>query len=104
MIATAGFRICGNKGFHVTFANGYTVSVQFGPGNFCENRDEPFDFDAPRKEGWRSMDAEIAAWGPGGGMRVWPGFEGDTVRGWQSADDVLAFMNMIAALPAGEDK
>ncbi len=27
----AGFRITGKKGFHVTFENGWTVSVQFGP-------------------------------------------------------------------------
>lgn len=25
-------------GFHMTFDNGYTVSVQWGPHNYCENR------------------------------------------------------------------
>jgi len=26
-----------NKGFHLTFQNGYTISVQFGRGNYCMN-------------------------------------------------------------------
>jgi hypothetical protein len=30
------FRINDNKGFSITFDNGYTVSVQFGPGNVGE--------------------------------------------------------------------
>jgi len=31
------FRITDNKGFQITFDNGYTVSVQFGPGNYSSN-------------------------------------------------------------------
>ena len=31
------FEVTTGKGFHVTFENGWTVSVQFGPGNFCDN-------------------------------------------------------------------
>lgn len=26
-----------NKGFHMTFANGYTISCQFGARNYCDN-------------------------------------------------------------------
>lgn len=33
------FRITRGKGFHVSFPNGYTVSVQFGPGNYCDHYD-----------------------------------------------------------------
>jgi len=29
--------ITGGKGFHMTFENGLTVSVQFGFGNLCSN-------------------------------------------------------------------
>ena len=32
-----GFAINSGKGFHITFDNGVTVSVQFGGGNYCEN-------------------------------------------------------------------
>jgi hypothetical protein len=31
------FSIRGNKGFQMTFENGYTVSVQFGEHNYCDN-------------------------------------------------------------------
>jgi hypothetical protein len=31
------FKITHKKGFHITFENDYTVSVQFGPGNYCDN-------------------------------------------------------------------
>ncbi len=34
------FRITDKKGFHMTFDNGITVSVQFGEGNYCSNRIE----------------------------------------------------------------
>jgi len=42
------FRAMGNKGFQISFANGNTVSVQWGPSNYCEPTDErgrnaPFD-------------------------------------------------------------
>jgi hypothetical protein len=30
-------KITAGKGFQITFANGYTVSVQWGPGNYCDN-------------------------------------------------------------------
>lgn len=52
------FKITGNKGFHITFPNGWTVSVQFGPGNYCENNDA--DFKLPKaSDSWRSKDAEV---------------------------------------------
>jgi hypothetical protein len=35
------FNICGNKGFHITFSNGITLSTQIGGGNYCNN----YDFD-----------------------------------------------------------
>jgi hypothetical protein len=33
------FTITQNKGFHITFANDITISVQWGPGNYCGNQD-----------------------------------------------------------------
>lgn len=32
------FRAYENKGFQITFANQYTVSVMFGMGNYCEHK------------------------------------------------------------------
>lgn len=27
----------GTRGFHITFENGYTISTQFGQGNYCDS-------------------------------------------------------------------
>lgn len=85
------FDITKGKGFKITFANGWTVSVQFGGLNYCQH------YDAPAGAGYRgpSKDAEIAAWDKDGN---WYDFGGDTVKGYVSADDVLAFMNLIAGM------
>jgi hypothetical protein len=86
------FCITDNKGFQITFANGWTVSVQFGRGNYCENsgayeikRGEPVP---------PSRTAEIAAWDADGN---WHPFEYDTVEGHQTPAQVLEFMNLVAA-------
>ena len=88
------FSITDNRGFQVTYANGWTVSVQFGHGSYCANRDynQPFE----HEEAQESVNAEIAAWDKNG---IWHKFddEGDTVDGWKTPDEVLEFMNMIAA-------
>jgi hypothetical protein len=87
-----GFRICRNKGFHITFENGWTISVQFGPGNYCGNRDLPFSRDYA-EEVPHSSTAEIALIDPEGSFFA---IDGDDVKGWVSPGDVLRFMNMIA--------
>lgn len=83
-----GFRICGAKGFQIKFENGWTASVQFGQGNYCDNR-------SPQQpsEDRESRSAEIAAWDAAG---KWYQFESDEVEGWQSPSQVLEFLNMIA--------
>jgi len=86
-------KITDNKGFHVTFANGWTVSVQFGAGNYCSNRSSGMDFDAFKKPAEPCANAEIAAWDAD---NSWFEFEsGDTVDGWKTPDEVAAFMEMI---------
>ena len=44
------FSISGNRGFQMTFENGYTVSVQFGPGNYCDNYSLPLSYGGETKE------------------------------------------------------
>ena len=69
-----------HNGFHMTFKNGYTMSVQFGKTNYSDGGE---------------TTAEIAAWGPDG---QWLSLgEGDDVRGWCSPDEVLEVMNMVAS-------
>lgn len=90
-----GFRICDQKGFHVTFENGWTVSVQFGGGNYSQNYGHPIG----RGEVPPSNTAEVALIAPDGSM---PDIGGDTVRGWQSPAEVLALMVETAARPAAD--
>ena len=53
------FQITNHKGFRMGFKNGFEISVQWGPGNYCERKDE--DFDKPQEERfWESRTAEIA--------------------------------------------
>mgnify|MGYP003395390047 CR=1 FL=1 len=56
-------KITSHKGFHITFKNGWTASVKFGPGSYSSQHGN-WDFGAPRKVEtfWESYDAEIAAW------------------------------------------
>lgn len=54
------FAICDNKGFHITFGNGVTVSIQFGSGNYCANK-MTFKYQ-PYAEVQKCVDAEVAIW------------------------------------------
>ena len=76
-----------NTGFQMTFANGWTVSVQWGPNNYI----------ADRRCGDKSVNAEIAAWSENDN---WYRFENDTVKGWCKPDEVADFMAMIKAKEA----
>ena len=75
------------SGFYMRFANGWTVSVQFGSHHYC----------SPNKDG-TSPNAEIAAWDQN---NVWHDFGDDQVAGHCAPDDVLTFMNMIAGREGG---
>jgi hypothetical protein len=94
-----GFRITGGKGFHITFPNRWTVSVQFGWGNYCEHHDcEAYPEkcllgEKPQCGANGSVNAEVAAWGPGGELI---NMGDDTVRGWQTPAAILALLNAAA--------
>ena len=87
------FKITGNKGFHITFKNGITVSVQFGGANYCAN--DVSISDTP--ENIQSPDAEVALWNKTGSW-ITKDFkdEGDDVLGYQTAEDVLVALNWAA--------
>ncbi len=91
------FEITANQGFHITFANGWTVSVQFGRGNYCKNHrlTTPFGADVPP-----CPNAEIAAWDRVGHWYQFSDeYEGSQVSGHVKPDEVLAFMNIITSKP-----
>lgn len=84
------FKITRGTGFQMTFENGWTISVQFGYGNYCDNNRHPDGFDfGKNKDIVQSYDAEIAIWNNG----TWYTFEdGDTVKGYCSADEVATWV------------
>ena len=54
-----GFVSTMREGFHMTFENGLTVSVQWGAGNYCDNYC-PEDLDFSFKKDAASNTAEVA--------------------------------------------
>jgi hypothetical protein len=89
------FEITMNKGFHMKFANGFSVSVQWGLGNYCANKWGEGRFGEPVPA---CPDAEVAAFDPEGNIINLA--TGDQVVGWLTADEVLTFMTAVAALSA----
>lgn len=93
------FRITSGKGFHITFENGYTVSVQWGPGNYCDNHDVRIYPEEPPKLGWESREAETAVWAEDRDLITLPG-DADSVQGYRTPAQVLELLNWAAAQPA----
>lgn len=88
------FKITDGKGFHIKFANGFMMSVQWGSGNYCDNYNA--DVSDQRNVGERgSRDAEIAVFD---NKNEWYPINGNDVTGYLSPDDVLALMVEIAAI------
>lgn len=94
------FKITGGKGFHVRFANGWGVSVQFGPGNYSDNYDMRIRYDDVMAGYNGSTTAECAVLKPGGGLFEHPSFDGDTVVGYVGPERVLELMNWAASQEA----
>jgi len=76
-------------GFHMVFANGNTISVQFGLSNYCEQKHESTG---------ASIDAEIAIWGADG---TWYEFESDTVKGYCTPDEVADWIHFAKTTTIG---
>lgn len=99
------FRITGKKGFHITFENGYTVSVQFGPGNYCDHDDRRVGYDdldkvlGPEMCGVKgSTTAECAVFADDNELLEHSLFDvGDTVGRYLTPVQVLELMIWAAA-------
>jgi hypothetical protein len=85
-----------SRGFHLRFENGWLLSVQFGTGNYCANRDYSFGDGEWHEE---CPNAEIAAWWGEGGMIDWEE-SGDSVLGWVPAEKVLDWIDDFMARPS----
>ena len=86
------------SGFHLTFDNNWTVSVQFSGGHYCDNRNQKWNFaqkQAAKGDSISSSDAEIAVWNNSPSMEmVW--LENDNVRGWTSANEVAQVIHKVS--------
>ena len=56
-----------NKGFQITFGNGYTISCQFGAGNYCANYGRHLESNYKYLEEMNKIihkceDCEVAIW------------------------------------------
>ena len=97
------FYITSKKGFHIKFDNGYTVSIQFGPGNYCDNYDMRIGHDEEKAGADGSTTAECAVLSPHkdgnrGNLIELPGCNGDTVTNRSNAKEVLELMNWASKL------
>ena len=94
-------------GYHLHFPNGYTLSIQFGPGSYSENRDAPiivsrFKSSRHKELNPKPATAEIAMWyGRSGGMMEFP--DGDTVHGWTTYDEAMKVIEQIRDWNAAKD-
>lgn len=92
------FKITHKKGFHITFENQWTVSVQFGPGNYCDNYDRRIGQEDEQVAAEGSSNAECAVWGPTGKMVEPAGFGwSDCVSNRSSPEEVLKLLNWAAS-------
>ena len=84
-------------GFMMTFTNGYSISVQWGPGHYCGNRSgSVFSGFQP----YESKTAEIAAFRPDESY-LQLGVN-DDVAGWVLADEVAEYIAILSG-PNPED-
>ena len=88
-------RITRGKGFQIFFDNGWGVSVQFGPGNYCEHYDDSMLELLEGKQKWRheSIDAETALIDPKGNLIPYGEDNGDTVQYRRTPEQVLELLN-----------
>ena len=92
------FESATGHGFRMTFNNGYSVSVQWGPSNYCTNRNKDLSL---RGTGMDSKTAECAVISPNGHFVQMDGWHDDT-NGYMNADDVLALMTRVATYVPGK--
>ena len=94
------FKITLHKGFRMGFENGFEISVQWGPGNYCERKDE--DFDKPQEERfWESRTAEIAIFDSKDDSMIT--LSEDNVDGWLTPDKVAKVITIVQSSKTTEE-
>lgn len=87
------------NGVHIKFENGMTLSIQWSLYNYCDgyvNRLSPEELFVKVYEPRESPDAEIAIWDHEDRWMKFP--EGDTVLGYQTVEEVEAWITAVSAM------
>ena len=98
-MSKAKFRSQERPGFQMTFDNGWTISVQWHTGAYCERKQVLVGY-AEDKKPAESATAEIAMWDKHGN---WYTFEHDTVLGYQTPDEVAEWIEITRSLKEDEN-
>jgi|TARA_B110000908_G_C10179202_1_gene414797 hypothetical protein len=97
-----GFTSTYNKGFRMGFENGFSISVQWGTGNYCEVKTLPKEINTELQEPfWSSSNAEIAVFDKEGGMIDIS--NDDVVIGWVTPDNVAKIISIIQLATTTEE-
>ena len=89
-----------NKGFGITFQNGFGVSVQWGTMNYCEKKNLGADGDEEMKTPrWESRTAEIAIYKD----QKFVDLGDDQVIGWLSADEVAKIIEGVSSAESSDE-
>ena len=78
------------KGLWLTFANGYTLSIQIGEHNYCHPE--------KTRTGIESPDCEMAIINPDGELIPWPECDWDTVGGFYHTSTILTWIQYVSNL------
>ena len=82
-----------NKGFNMTFENGFNISVQWGVGNYCDRKNDGSYDESMKGEFWEATSAEIMIRdtnADGGDVILG---NGDVVAGWLDTGKVAALIH-----------
>ena len=92
-------------GFQVTFDNGWTISVQWGPGGYCDKRMKSLDVEV---DGMKSRNAEIAAWNEDD---IWwdfgtqsPSEDGTSTQPYVKPDELIGYIQEISSITMSRDE
>lgn len=88
-----GFTSTQNKGFQITFPNLWTISVQWGVGNYCENGYIGEWGGEMKKMRVYCPTAEIGIWDENGN---WFNFGHDQVKGYCTPEEVVEWINKVS--------
>jgi hypothetical protein len=99
IIGDTMLKVIKNSGFHITFENGWTASVQFGPGTYSEHYQTSPDVVARDSRVWTSKTAEISAWDKNRTPYVFENSPNhEDVKGDVTPDEIVLFLNTIRNL------